>query len=60
MSKPTRTLLIGATLGAVHLAGLTAAAHAQAVDQPLTGGALTRRPSSVPAPATARSPPATA
>jgi hypothetical protein len=30
MSKLTRTLIIGATLAAMHLAGLTAVAHAQA------------------------------
>ena len=40
MSKLTRTLLIGATLAAMHLAGATAVAQAQATDQP------TRRPPS--------------
>ena len=34
MSKLTRTLIIGATLTAMHLAGMTAVAHAQANDQP--------------------------
>jgi hypothetical protein len=34
MSKLTRTLIIGATLAAMHLAGMTAVAHAQANDQP--------------------------
>ena len=32
MSKLTRTLIIGATLAAMHLAGMTAVAHAQAND----------------------------
>jgi hypothetical protein len=40
MSKLTRTLIIGATLAAMHLVGLTAVTHAQATDQP------TRRPPS--------------
>jgi hypothetical protein len=40
MSKLTRTLIIGATLAAMHLAGMTAVAQAQATDQP------TRRPPS--------------
>lgn len=35
MSKLTRTLIIGATLAAMHLAGLTAVAHAQANDEPV-------------------------
>ena len=34
MSKLTRTLIIGATLAAMHLAGMTAVAQAQANDQP--------------------------
>jgi hypothetical protein len=33
MSKLTRTLIIGATLTAMHLAGMTAVAQAQATDQ---------------------------
>jgi hypothetical protein len=40
MSKLTRTLVIGATLAAMHLAGLTAVAHAQANDE----GRDARRP----------------
>jgi hypothetical protein len=59
MSNPTRTLLIGATLAAMQLAGRTGVAQAQAADQPVAGAAPTR-PGSGPAPATARSPPATA
>jgi hypothetical protein len=43
MSKLTRTLIIGAVLAAMHLAGMTAVAQAQADDQP-TGGQATRRP----------------
>jgi hypothetical protein len=35
MSKRTRTLIIGATLAAMHLAGLTAVAQAQANDEPV-------------------------
>jgi hypothetical protein len=35
MSKLTRTLIIGATLAAMHLAGMTAIAHAQANDEPV-------------------------
>jgi hypothetical protein len=35
MSKLARTLVIGATLAAMHLAGLTAVAHAQANDEPV-------------------------
>jgi hypothetical protein len=34
MSKLTRTLIIGVTLTAMHLAGMTAVAQAQANDQP--------------------------
>jgi hypothetical protein len=34
MSKLTRTFIIGATLTAMHLAGMTAVAQAQANDQP--------------------------
>jgi hypothetical protein len=34
MSRLTRTLIIGATLAAMHLAGMTAVAQAQANDQP--------------------------
>ena len=36
MSKLTRTLIIGATLTAMHLAGMTAVAHAHATDQQAT------------------------
>lgn len=36
MSKLTRTLIIGATLTAMHLAGMTAVAQAQATDQQAT------------------------
>jgi hypothetical protein len=43
MSKLTRTLIIGATLAAIHLVGMTAVAHAQADDQP-TGGQAALRP----------------
>jgi hypothetical protein len=35
MSKLTRTLIIGATLTAMHLAGMTAVAQAQANDDPV-------------------------
>jgi hypothetical protein len=35
MSKLTRTLVIGATLAAMHLAGMTAVAQAQANDEPV-------------------------
>jgi hypothetical protein len=35
MSKLTRTLIIGATLAAMHLVGLTAVAQAQANDEPI-------------------------
>ena len=40
MSKLTRTLIIGATLAAMHLAGMTAVAQAQANDE----GKNVRRP----------------
>ena len=43
MSKLTRTLVIGATLAAMHLAGLTTAAHAYPLD-PATGQQATLRP----------------
>jgi hypothetical protein len=43
MSNRTRTLIIAATLTAMHLAGMTAVAQAQATDQP-TGQQATRRP----------------
>jgi len=39
MSRHTRALIVGATLAAMHLAGMTAVAHAQATDQ-----RATRRP----------------
>ena len=39
MSKLTRTLIIGATLAAMHLAGMTAVAQAQANDEPVTATA---------------------
>jgi hypothetical protein len=35
MSKLTRTLIIGATLAAMHLVGMTAVAQAQANDEPV-------------------------
>jgi hypothetical protein len=35
MSKLTRTLILGATLAAMHLAGMTAVAQAQANDDPV-------------------------
>ena len=35
MSKLTRTLIIGVTLAAMHLAGMTAVAQAQANDEPV-------------------------
>jgi hypothetical protein len=35
MSKLTRTLIIGATLAAMHLVGMTAVAQAQATDEPV-------------------------
>jgi hypothetical protein len=43
MFNRTRTLIIAATLTAMHLAGMTAVAHAQATDQP-TGRQATLRP----------------
>jgi hypothetical protein len=43
MSNRTRTLIIAATLTAMHLAGMTAAAQAQATDQP-AGRQATLRP----------------
>ena len=43
MSKLTRTLVIGATLAAMHLVGMTAVAQAQANDQP-TSNQDTRQP----------------
>jgi hypothetical protein len=42
MSNLTRTLMVAATLTAMHLAGMTAAVQAQATDQP-TGQQATRR-----------------
>jgi hypothetical protein len=42
MSKLTRTLVVGATLAAISLAGMTAVAHAQATDEPTRHDA--RRP----------------
>ena len=42
MSKRTRALIIGATLAAMNLAGMTAVAHAQANDDP--DGKVARRP----------------
>ena len=42
MSKRTRALIIGATLAAMNLVGLTAVAHAQANDDP--DGKVARRP----------------
>ena len=36
MSKRTRALILGATLAAMHLTGMTAVAHAQADDQQAT------------------------
>jgi hypothetical protein len=43
MSRCTRALVVGATLAAMHLAGLTAVAYAQASDEP-TGKQAARRP----------------
>jgi hypothetical protein len=43
MSNLTRTLMVAATLTAMHLAGMTAIAQAQATDQP-TGRQATLRP----------------
>ena len=43
MSNRARALILGVTLAAMNLAGLTAVAHAQANDQP-TGQQATRRP----------------
>jgi hypothetical protein len=43
MSTFARTLIIGATLAAMHLVGMTAVAHAQATDQP-AGQQATLRP----------------
>jgi hypothetical protein len=42
MSRRTRALIVGATLAAMHLAGVTAIAHAQAIDEPTSHDA--RRP----------------
>jgi hypothetical protein len=44
MSNRTRTLIIAATLTAMHLAGMTAAAQAQATDQPAGHQAIRRPP----------------
>jgi hypothetical protein len=43
MSKLTRTLIIGATLAAMHLAGMTAVAQAQANDEPVRQPPTERR-----------------
>ena len=43
MSSRTRALIVGATLAAMHLAAMTAVAHAQATDEP-TGKQAARRP----------------
>jgi hypothetical protein len=43
MSNRTRALIVGATLAAMHLAAMTAVAHAQAIDEP-TSGHDARRP----------------
>jgi hypothetical protein len=43
MSNRARALILGVTLAAMNLAGLTAVAHAQATDQP-AGQQATRRP----------------
>jgi hypothetical protein len=43
MSSRTRALIVGATVAAMHLAGLTAVAHAQATGEP-TGEQAVRRP----------------
>jgi hypothetical protein len=43
MSRGTRALIVGATLAAMHLAAMTAVAHAQATDEP-TGKQAARRP----------------
>jgi hypothetical protein len=43
MSKRTRALILGATLAAMHLAGLTAVAHAQPPDQQATRRPPTER-----------------
>jgi Na+(H+)/acetate symporter ActP len=43
MSRFTRTLIIGATLTAMHLAGMTAVAQAQATDQQATPRPPTER-----------------
>jgi hypothetical protein len=42
MSSRTRALIVGATLAAMHLAAMTAVAHAQAIDEP-TGKQAARR-----------------
>jgi hypothetical protein len=43
MSRRTRALIVGTTLAAMQLAGMTAVAHAQATDEP-TGKQAARRP----------------
>ena len=43
MSRRTRALIVGTTLAAMHLAAMTAVAHAQATDEP-TGKQAARRP----------------
>ena len=43
MSRRTRALVVGTTLATMHLAALTAVAHAQATDEP-TGEQAARRP----------------
>jgi hypothetical protein len=43
MSSRTRALVVGATLAAMHLAAMTAVAHARATDEPM-GKQAARRP----------------
>ena len=62
MSKLTRTLIIGVTLAAMHLAAMTTVAHAQANDEPTSNqdarqppteaqvGEAWRHPTSAPVP----------
>jgi hypothetical protein len=44
MSRRARALIVGATLAAMHLAGMTAIAHAQATDEPTSRQAARRLP----------------
>jgi hypothetical protein len=44
MSRCTRALVVGATLAAMHLAGVTAVAHVQTIDEPASSHDARRPP----------------